>query len=380
MTSWRMCLTNSTEMENRRYLFIDNIRWVVVVLVLIYHVFYNYNTLGVFGAIGGFKPNQWQDIVCTLLNPWFMTLLFVVAGASSRYAIQRHSATEFRIERRRKLLIPSTLGIVVFGWILGMINMANANFELPEGTPNWVIYLISLPNGTAHLWFIQDLFLFSLLLLLVRKLLDVERVDRWITTLPKHKIALVMVAVLGIFYLTSLTQIDNPSPAMGLLNLYRPFYYFATFLVGYYIFSSEVAHNYLASKAKLLVALALMSAVAFAIRYYGEDYTLPAVVQSPLCNLFCWASVIAMFGGFKRWADRTSAFATYMARSSFGVYIVHMTICSATCIILKQTALPMWSIYAITLTTTLLGSFLLWEILRRIPFIRWCMFGIKAKR
>ena len=367
-------------MESRRYHFLDNIRWVVVMLVLLYHVFYNYNTLGVFGAIGGFKPNQWQDIVGTLLNPWFMPLLFVVAGASSRYALQRHSAQEFRIERRRKLLVPSTLGIVVFGWILGMINMANANFELPDGTPGWVIYLISLPNGTAHLWFIQDLFLFSLLLLLVRKIIDIERVNDWINTLSKRGIGLLIVAIWGIIYLTALTQVDNPTPAMGLINLYRPIFYFATFLVGYYIFSSEAVHNYLATKAKLLVCLALLSATAFAIRYYGVDYTLPGVVQSLLCSLYCWTMIIAMFGGFKRWADNTTPFTSYMARSSFGVYIVHMTICSATCILLKQTTLPIWSIYAITIATTFLGSFLLWEILRRIPFVRWCMFGIKAQK
>ena len=147
-------------MENRRYLFIDNIRWVVVMLVLIYHVFYNNNTLGVFGGIGGFEPNQWQDTICTLLNPWFMTLLFVVAGASSRYALQRLSTKEFRRERCRKLLIPSTIGLVVFGWVLGAMNSYIAGANLPEGIPlivKWIIYAIS---GTAHLWFIQDLFIF----------------------------------------------------------------------------------------------------------------------------------------------------------------------------------------------------------------------------
>ena len=35
---------------NQRYHFIDNLRWVTVVLVLIYHVFYNFNAQGVFGA------------------------------------------------------------------------------------------------------------------------------------------------------------------------------------------------------------------------------------------------------------------------------------------------------------------------------------------
>ena len=372
--------SNSTTMENRRYYFIDNIRWVVVLLVLLYHVFYNYNSLGVFGGIGGFEPNQWQDIVGTLLYPWFMTLLFVVAGASSRYALQRHTAEEFRAERRRKLLVPSTLGIVLFGWVLGAMNMANAGVVLPEGTPRWVILLILIPSGTGHLWFIQDLFIFSLLLLLVRKIVDIERIDKWIATLSKRSIAAIIVAIFAVLYLSSQTQIDNPGPSEGLLNLYRPIYYFIVFLMGYYIFSSETIHSYLASKAKLLTGLALISATAFAIRYYGADYTLPDVIQSPLCALFCWATIIAMFGGFKRWADKSSPFASYMARSSFGVYIVHMTVCTGACLLLKKTNLPVWSIYAIAITTTFCGSFMLWELLRRIPFVRWCMFGIKLKR
>ena len=35
---------------------IDNLRWVTVLLVLLYHVIYFYNNKGVFGGIGGFGP------------------------------------------------------------------------------------------------------------------------------------------------------------------------------------------------------------------------------------------------------------------------------------------------------------------------------------
>ena len=34
---------------------IDNLRWVTVLLVLLYHVIYFYNNKGVFGGIGGFS-------------------------------------------------------------------------------------------------------------------------------------------------------------------------------------------------------------------------------------------------------------------------------------------------------------------------------------
>lgn len=38
-----------------RYYFMDNLRWVAVLLVLFYHVFYNYNAVGVFGGVGRYR-------------------------------------------------------------------------------------------------------------------------------------------------------------------------------------------------------------------------------------------------------------------------------------------------------------------------------------
>ena len=145
-------------MKSRHY-FIDNLRWVTVVLVLIYHVFYNFNAQGVFGGIGGFREHQWWDTVCTVLYPWFMTLMFILAGASSRYALKHRTAKEFRRERARKLLVPSTLGLLLFGGILGALNItAGGGWEhMPAEMPVVVKYLIAVVSGTGPLWFIQDL-------------------------------------------------------------------------------------------------------------------------------------------------------------------------------------------------------------------------------
>ena len=359
-----------------RYYFLDNIRWVTVCLVLLYHVFYNFNAVGVFGGIGGFADHQWQDIICTLLNPWFMTLLFVVAGASSRYALGSRTPQEFRRERTRKLLVPSTLGLFVFGWVLGLLNMKGAGATMPEGVPLFVKYLIAIPSGIGPLWFIQDLFGYSLVLLVVRRLISADKVDEWLGQLPKWGLSLVMLAFFGLLWLASQSQIDNPTAAQGLINLYRPVYYLVAFLCGYYIFSSERVHDFLAERAVPLVVASAIAAVAFGTLYFGRDYTSPEVVQSLWNNLYCWIMVLAMLGGFKRWANHTSPLAGYMARSSYGIYVVHMTACTALCLALKSSALPVWAIYALALVGTFAGAVVLWEVLRRIPFVRYCVFGI----
>lgn len=365
-------------MKNRYY-FLDNIRWVVVLLVLFYHVFYNYNSVGVFGAVGGFAEHQWQDIFCSMLNPWFMALLFVVAGASSRYALRTRTPKEFRKERIRKLLVPTTLGLMVYGGVLGFINMKVAGATLPEGIPFFVKWLIALASGTGPLWFLQVLLPFSLILLLVRKVADVESVDKWLGKLSDGALGLLMVGFFVLLWAASQSQIDNPSAAQGLFNLYRPVFYFIPFLAGYFIFSSERVHDYLSERAVALVVMAVVCAVGFCREFYGRDYTSPEAVQGLWCNLSCWSAVLAMIGAFRRWADRTSKFANYMTRSSFGLYVVHMAVCTGACLWLKMSGLPVWADYVLALVATYAGSVVVWEVLRRIPVVRYCVFGIKLQ-
>ena len=116
---------------------IDNLRWVTVLLVLFYHVIYYYNGKGVVGGIGGFGGPQYQDFVMYLLYPWFMPLLFLLAGISARYALDAHSEKEWFQSRTRKLLVPATIGLFVFQWIAGYFNT----------------HTLSYTNGGCSVWF-----------------------------------------------------------------------------------------------------------------------------------------------------------------------------------------------------------------------------------
>ena len=48
-------------MNPARKLYLDNIRWMTVVLVVIYHVVYMFNGVQPFGVIGPFRERQLQD-------------------------------------------------------------------------------------------------------------------------------------------------------------------------------------------------------------------------------------------------------------------------------------------------------------------------------
>ena len=362
---------------------LDNLRWVTVLLVLLYHVIYFFNNKGVFGGIGGFGPYpevpQYQDVVMYILYPWFMPLLFILAGISARYALEKYSGKEWFKARTRKLLVPATIGLLVFHWMVGYFNTAVAgSMDALDGIPGFVKYLIWAFSGIGPLWFIQDLWVFSLILLLVRKL---DAKDKFWNACGK--LNLVWVILLGVlFYLGEQLLVLNPrqDSADGLYNLYKPLFYLIPFLMGYFVFSHDSVQEALKKTWIPLLGCAVVSGVILIVTTFGQDNTIPKYLGSPLNCLYGWLACLAMMAWFAARFDRTSAFAGYMTKASFGLYIIHYLIIASLGYMMKTyTSLPPVAMYLILGVAVFTITPLLYEILRRIPFVRWAVLGEKKR-
>ena len=362
---------------------IDNLRWATVLLVLFYHVFYFYNNKGVFGGIGGFgdypECKQYQDVVMYILYPWFMPLLFLLAGISSRYALQKQSGKEWFSSRTRKLLVPSTIGLLVFHWMVGYFNTVVAAREgVFDGVPAVGKYLIMAFSGTGPLWFIQVLWLLCIVLLLVRAIDGKDRLWNWC-----GKANLVVIILLGVlFWVGEQTMVKNPRPESldGLLNLYKPLFYLVPFLMGYFVFSHDEAQEKIRKAWIPLMACAVIAGTVLVVTTFGQDNTSPRYLGSPLNCLYGWLMCLAMMAWFKARFDGTNRFATYMTRSSYGIYIVHYLVIASFGYMMKMyTSLAPWMMYVILTIAVFALSPLIYEVLRRIPFVRWCVLGERKK-
>ena len=360
---------------------IDNLRWVTVLLVLFYHVIYFFNNKGVFGGIGGFGPYpeapQYQDVVMYILYPWFMPLLFLLAGISARYSLQKHSGKEWFSSRTRKLLVPGTLGLFVFHWMTGYFNTAVARGTgVFDNMPAIGKYLMMAVSGTGQLWFIQVLWLLCLVLLIVRAL---DRKDRMWNACGKMNI--MWIILLGVlFWAGEQTLIKNPRPesADGLFNLYKPLFYMVPFLLGYFVFSHDRVQEEVKRAWIPLMGCAVVFGVVLIVTTFGQDNTTPQYLGSPLNCLYGWLMCLALMGWFQARFDRTGKFAGYMTRSSFGFYVVHYLVIASLGYMMKvYTQLPPWSMYVLLTVAVFTLSTLLYEVLRRIPVVRWCVFGQK---
>lgn len=352
-----------------RKTYIDNIRWVTVLLVLIYHVCYMFNGVGVFGGIPNAKNIPAFDALAYVVYPWFMVLLFVVSGMSARYSLQKRTVKQFLKERTVKLLVPSTLGLFAIHWITGYLNIKMGG-GLPY-IPSALIYPISAVSGTGPLWFTQMLFIFSCLLVLLKK---IDTNDRVWKVCKKANLPIILSLFVVIF---GAAQILN----MPVLTTYRFGIYFAAFLIGYYVFSHDEVQEKIESICIPMLCLAVVGAVFYTIYYFGKDYTSEDCLQSIITNLYLWIVVLAIIGCAKKYCGGETAFSRYMAKSSFGLYILHYPVLTVICYILHYYLdLPAICNYALALIAELFITFALYELLKRIPIVRYLVLGIKKKK
>lgn len=349
--------------------YVDNLRWVTVLLVVLYHVIYMYNGVAAAGVIGPFQEVQYQDVLQYILYPWFMVILFIISGMSSRYYLEKHTIKEFIAGRTRKLLVPSTIGLFVFHWILGYFNMviSNAFDTIPNTIPKVILYLIMAVSGTGVLWYIQMLWIFSLGLALMRKF---ERGKLY--NICKKANSIILIA-LGIPIWGAAQVLNTPRIAV-----YRFGIYGFSFLLGYFVFAHESVIEKLSKYWYILTTAAVVLGCGYVYYYFGENYAVEPVVNSPFSITYGWMVILSLFAGMKKWGDYTSLFSAWMTKKSFGLYVFHYLPLAAVAYwmnrYMKVSAVPS---YLITGAAAFAGGFLLYEIISRIPLLRWCVLGIK---
>ncbi len=356
----------------RKY-YLDNIKWFTVVLVVIYHVFYMYNGEGILGVVGKITdlPVQYYDVYQYIVFPWFMMVLFIVSGMTSRLYLESHTDREFAKSRTRKLLVPSTIGLFVFFIIQGYLNMAISEaFESMQQVPSFILYFIMVASGIGVMWYIQTLWLFSMILILIRK---IEKDRLWNAT-AKTNIA--VIALLSIVVFGSAQILNTP-----IICVYRFGLYGLSFLLGYFVFSHDEVIEVLKRWFIPMLVIAVVLGIAFCIKYFGQNYADAPVNRTPLFVFYAYTACLAILGGAAKYADFSNRFTQWMSKRSFGLYIFHyLGISAIGYYIGKPRLLPAPAVYILSLIAGFAVAYILNAVIPLIPFFRWAVLGIKKER
>ena len=351
-----------------RRTYLDNIRWMTVVLVMIYHVPYVFNNVGVPGGIGPEKCLEPMNVVLYFSYPWFMVLLFMVSGMCARYSLEKMSHKEFIKGKVDKLLIPSTLGLFIVHPVTGYINITLGG--VADLIPAFIRIPLYIISGSGVLWFVQLLFVFCLLLVLIRK---ADKDDRIYQVGAKANIVFLLMLF---FVVWGSAQILNPKYVI----VYRFGIYFTVFLLGYFVFSHEEVTDRLKKYRYPLLVVTVILAVVYVVMYWGKENVSIAVLKTPFTNLYAWMAVLTVLACGKQWLGFENKISKFMNRISFPLYVFHYPVLLVTGYFLYQSVLPSVLVYIVSYVAEFVGAYILYESIRRIPFVRYLSLGIRKNR
>lgn len=295
--------------------YIDNVRNLTILLLFPVHTFIIWNDFGAKFYIWG-GENKLLSTLIVLVNPWFMPILFAIAGISARYSLKKRSAGKFIHERVNKLLIPFILGMILL--VPGQTLYARKFYYHYKGgyLENLKYFFTHFSDLSGydggftpgHLWFILFLFLVSLLSLIIIKYLPYEK--------TKDKVNRINIwGVIGLFIPVWLMYyVGN----FGGFSIGKSL---ALYLAGYYVLSNDCIMEKLKENIKWIMGIYIISTTVLVLTYYQYSY-----YGDLLVNFTGWMGILVFLVLGNCYLNKKTALTEYFNAASFPIYILHQTI------------------------------------------------------
>jgi glucan biosynthesis protein C len=266
-------------------------------------------------------------------SPWHMPLFFVLAGASTWFALRFRGGGQYVVERVKRLLVPFIFGVLVLIPPQSYLGLRFHNSDYTASYLSWLPRFFQvLPKGDedyflgthtwGQLWFIIHLFVYSLVALPLFLYFNREsgrRVINWLAAFCTRPGAIFL------FSVVILLATSDPDVAGG-----QPLTYLTFFILGYILmadarFGEAVDRHRLA--ALLLGPVPLLALPVFYLAGWSDH--IPAWAAEAIGDYFesfaSWFTLIAMLAYGRRFLNFTNGFLKYAAEASYPYYILHQT-------------------------------------------------------
>jgi fucose 4-O-acetylase-like acetyltransferase len=367
--------------KGKRLHWMDNLRTIIIALVVLYHVGGVYEAADMWGwfwIVDDPATISWVGIVGIVFDIFMMPTLFFISGYLTPPSLERKTRWQFVKGKVRRLIIPWAIAVFT------LIPIYKVIFLYSRGLPqeHWSTYFhITNPNSQNWLWFLPLLFLFNALYLLLSKAnIRLPNLSLGVATVAASVIGFVssfgIGSLLGFrsWTLTPLIDFENE----------RVLVYLMAYLLGALAF----CRNVFASKPKRRTLYIVASSIAwlpvtghiFARLFpffYPEGFEV-----TPLYRLIWWLSfhlslpvmVYVMVESFRFYVDRTGRIWWELNRNSYGVYIIHVIVIGVFGTLLLNLDLPALAKYPMLIVLSYVGSNLVVSVYRTL------MRALKASR
>lgn len=361
--------------------FIDRLRVVLTMLVILHHTAITY------GGSGGWFYREVRDpgtassllltVFCAVNQSFFMGMFFLLAGYFTPASLVRKGARAFVRDRLMRLGLP----LLVFGFVLGPLTVALAGVPAGRGVAD--AWLGLLARGTfviGPLWFAWALLIFSLAFAGWRRVRPEPAPDP-ARAIPSSAVWLAAAIAVGAAALALRQVVPVGQDVLGL-----QLGYFASYVFLFVLGAVASRHRWLeqvdrrqavlwggvalATLPLLFVAAALAGALDGRPVDFSGGLGMPAVVYAFWEPLVAWGIIAGLLVIFRRRFNRPSAHWQAWAHQAYGAFIVHAPIVVALAVVSASWPLPPLVKFVVIGSAGVVASFAVAAMLLRLPGVR----------
>jgi len=328
----------------KRCYYIDWLRIIGILSVFFFHnlrIFDNF-----FFSLKNRETSLFATVLAVYFNLWIMPLLFLLAGASSKFSLLTRTTGQYAAERFKRLVIPFVFGVMTmippqryieylsqekfmgtFSEFIVWYFDSNLFFTNFSFDPQWFFKI------GMHLWFLAVLLLFSFAGIPIFTCLRSQKGKLFI-----KKLAYIAEKPGGIF-IFCIPLIIIRITLQPIFNAYTSWsdsaFWFLMFIYGFIMVSdnrfTERANNnkYLA----LFIAVSGLVAVlsCYALGYAGHwmeypDYSAGAMLFHALWGIIVWSMLVFFLGVGKAYLNKEHRFLGLLNDTIMPFYMLHYSV------------------------------------------------------
>jgi len=362
-----------------RLLFIDNIRVLLTVLVILHHLMITYGGEEIGGWIYyDYRPDAVTAAVgrwfCSLNQSYFMGLFLFISAYFVPGAYDRKGAGRFLKDRLIRLGIP----LILYAWVIRPL-WYFYTFHVPQAYWTWFFgdyfkYFSFIGGGP--LWFIEVLLIFACFYALYRQFKPQPLQPMPDAKFPGSGKIILFAFLLGI--VSSIVQIWFPrETAITELNLQLANFsqYIAMFILGLMAYQrnwfaslpDRVARDWMIV-ALLLSFLPLVVGFTVNPRAGNGVELILNLISNWWESFMCVAMSITVVYLFRRYFNQQGQVAGWLSRNAYAAYLIHEPIIATAALAAASIAIYPLLKFALAALITVPLTFLLSALIRKIPY------------
>jgi hypothetical protein len=367
----------------RRY-DLDWLRVLAFAVLIFYHIGMLYVADWGFHYKSQYQSENLQNLML-LVNRWRLPLLFFISGIASRYILQKYSLIHFAKIRTWRLLLPLLFGILVIvppqlyvemtakgDLNLSYWNFYSAFFDLHN--PLFAEYQSGiLPHiDVNHLWYLRELWCFSLILLFLHPILSLAKLDKVLDCVGS-RLGIGAVFILPVICGSVAELFIFPESGEG-IRIARGFCFF---LLGYLIWQRESWWQPILTYRRLTLGLSITSYIGL-LGYYHLIWKLRseplkgvyAAIETTLLLANRWVWILAILGYGYAYLNKPSSVLGYFTRMVYPSYLLHQSVLIVAAFYLSSLNLGFFIEAFCVVVITVSFCLATYELLKRINIMR----------